>query len=267
MTMPGKTDLLNELVAMSHWLGDPSRDLAILGEGNTSARVDDASFFVKASGMTLGEIEPDGFVEIAFEPMLNFLEHGEVSDNATTEAFMASRTDPTSSLRPSVETPLHALALTVGSAEFVGHTHPTAVNAIMCSQQAEEAIAGRLFPDEIVVCGPAPAYVPYTDPGLPLARKVWEVIDDYIDTYREPPKVILMQNHGFIALGESSREVQNITAMYVKAARILVGTYALGGPRFMTPENVARIHTRPDEDYRRRELRSLIFNESQDQNE
>ncbi|MFQ5855283.1 MAG: class II aldolase/adducin family protein [Anaerolineae bacterium] len=260
--MRDTTDLLNELVAMSHWLGDPARDLVILGEGNTSARVDEHSFFVKASGMTLREIEPDGFVEIAFAPMLEFLDHGDPSDEATTEALMAARVDPTvpfgqaqdKPLRPSVETPLHALALVVGGAKFVGHTHPTAVNAILCSRRAEEAIAGRLFPDEIVVCGPAPAYVPYTDPGLPLARKVWEVLETHIETYGEPPKVILMQNHGLIALGQSPREVQNITAMYVKTARILLGAYALGGPRFMTPDDVARIHTRPDEAYRRREL-------------
>ncbi|MFQ5595549.1 MAG: class II aldolase/adducin family protein [Anaerolineae bacterium] len=252
--MSDKTDLLNELVAMSRWLGDPARDLVILGEGNTSARVDERSFFVKASGMTLEEIEPAGFVEIAFKPMLEFLEHGHTSDEATTEALVAARVDPAVSLRPSVETPLHALALTIGGARFVGHTHPTAVNAILCSRRAEEAIAGRLFPDEIVVCGPAPAYVPYTDPGLPLARKVQAVLETHIETYGEPPKVILMQNHGLIALGQSPREVHNVTAMYVKTARILLGTYALGGPRFMTQDDVARIHTRPDEAYRRREL-------------
>lgn len=252
--MRDKADLLNELVAMSRWLGDPVRDLAILGEGNTSARVDEHSFFVKASGMTMWEIEPDGFVEIAFAPMLEFLDHGDPSDEAATEALMAARVDPTVPLRPSVETPLHALALVVGGAKFVGHTHPTAVNAILCSRRAKESIAGRLFPDEIVVCGPAPAYVPYTDPGLPLARKVREVLETHIETYGEPPKVVLMQNHGLIALGQSPQEVQNITAMYVKTARILLGTYALGGPRFMTPDDVARIHTRPDEAYRRREL-------------
>jgi hypothetical protein len=40
--------------------------------------------------------------------------------------------------------------------------------------------------------------------------------------------------------------------MAVKAARILVGAYAVGGPRFMTPQAVDRIHTRPDEHYRQR---------------
>jgi hypothetical protein len=40
--------------------------------------------------------------------------------------------------------------------------------------------------------------------------------------------------------------------MAVKAARILAGTYAMGGPRFMSTQAVARIHTRPDEHYRQK---------------
>ena len=124
----------------------------------------------------------------------------------------------------------------------------------MCSVACSEAIAGRLFPDEIVVCGPAPAYVPYTDPGLPLARAVRDALHRYTDEWGMPPKVILMQNHGLIALGSSPTEADSITAMCVKACRILAGTYVFGGPHFMSKENVQRIFTRPDEAYRRKEL-------------
>ena len=133
----------------------------------------------------------------------------------------------------------------------MGHTHPTAVNAVLCSQKVEEAVAGRLFPDEIVYCGPAPIYLPYTDPGVPLARAVRDAVDQYLDGYGEAPKVILMQNHGLIALGRTASEVERVTAMTVKTARVLLGTYALGGPHFLSPESAARIHTRPDERYRR----------------
>jgi hypothetical protein len=35
---------------------------------------------------------------------------------------------------------------------------------------------------------------------------------------------------------------------------VLLGAYAAGGPHFLTDENVARIHTRPDELYRRKLL-------------
>jgi rhamnose utilization protein RhaD (predicted bifunctional aldolase and dehydrogenase) len=111
-----------------------------------------------------------------------------------------------------------------------------------------------MFPDEIVCCGPASAFVPYVDPGIPLARAVAAEVNRFIEEYDVPPKTILMQNHGLIALGRTSTEVEMITAMAVKAARVLLGTYALGGPRFLTPENVARIYTRPDEHYRERLL-------------
>ena len=42
----------------------------------------------------------------------------------------------------------------------------------------------------------------------------------------------------------------NATAMAVKAARILLGTAAFGGPNFLSDANVQRIYTRPDEKYR-----------------
>ena len=68
------------------------------------------------------------------------------------------------------------------------------------------------------------------------------------------PKLILLRNHGMVALGQTADEVLRITAMAVKTARIIIGAYAVGGPRFLTPEDVARIDTRPDEHYRQRVL-------------
>jgi rhamnose utilization protein RhaD (predicted bifunctional aldolase and dehydrogenase) len=224
----------------------------ILGEGNTSARADSETFWVKASGTELRTIDSTGFVRVRFDRALALLDEGNLSDDAIKESLEAAKVDPTVTARPSVETVLHALALQLASINFVGHTHPTAVNALLCSQQAEEAASGRLFPDHIVYCGPASVYVPYTDPGVPLTRAVRDSIDRYIDVHHEIPKVILMQNHGLIALGRTAQEVEDITAMVVKAARVLIGAYALGGPHFLAAESVARIHTRPDEAYRRK---------------
>ena len=244
--------ILSKLVTMSNNLGDPVLDYVILGEGNTSARADADTFWVKASGTELRTIEAGGFVQVRFDRVLALLDKGDLSDDAIKEGLKAAKVDPTVTARPSVETVLHALALQLEGVHFIGHTHPTVVNALLCSQKVEEAVAGRLFPDEIVYCGPAPVYVPYTDPGLPLAHKVRNSIDQYVDEYHEIPKVVLMQNHGLIALGRAARQVEDITAMAVKTARVLLGAYALGGPHFLTAENVDRIHTRPDEAYRRR---------------
>jgi rhamnose utilization protein RhaD (predicted bifunctional aldolase and dehydrogenase) len=206
----------------------------------------------------MAAIDAAGFVALRFAPLMALLEGGPLSDGEIEARVAEARVDPAASVRPSVEAMLHAVALTVGGARYVGHTHPTAVNAILCSRQAEAAFAGRLFPDEIVLCGVAPVFVPYVDPGLPLAREVQRRILAHLEAYKvdlratgEAPKVILMQNHGLVALGRDPEEVEAITAMAVKTARVILGAYALGGPNPLSAAAVSRIHTRPDELYRR----------------
>jgi hypothetical protein len=49
--------------------------------------------------------------------------------------------------------------------------------------------------------------------------------------------------------------VQNISAMAVKHARVLAATYAIGGPNFLSDHDIARIHTRPDEEVRRNQFK------------
>ena len=254
--MSDVSTILQELIALSRSLGDPARDLAILGEGNTSARVSEANFLVKASGKELRTADESSFVLVSLSRALQVLDGADLSDvevrNALQHCSIQNSKSKIQYPLPSVETFLHAYLLSLPDVRFVGHTHPVAVNSILCSQQSREAVAGRLFPDEIVCCGPAVCYVEYTDPGIPLARHLRKRLEEFIVEHNMAPKVILMENHGFIALGATPRDVETITSMYVKTARILLGTYALGGPRFLTPDNVSRIHTRPDEHYRQR---------------
>jgi len=245
-------DILSELLTMSQNLGDPKNDYVILGEGNTSARVDNETFWVKASGTELRTINPNGMVQVYFDRLLALLDGPDLADDEIKQALIGAKVDQKAAGHPSVETVLHAICLQLPDVNFVGHTHPTAINMIACSAAFDTAISGRLFPDEIVVCGQAPVVIPYIDPGLPLAREVRRRINAYVDAYGERPKTILLQNHGFIALAPTAQQVENITAMAVKTARILVGAYALGGPHFMTAEAVNRIHTRPDEHYRQK---------------
>lgn len=247
---------LSQIMQLSHDLADPGLDYIILGEGNTSARADGETFWVKASGQEMRTIGESGFVRVAFDRVLDLLKSDDISDGAVKNALGAAKVDPTP-LHPSVETLLHALCLQISGVNFVGHTHPTVVNSLTCSVGFESAFAGRLFPDEIVLCGPAPVLVPYTDPGVPLAREVGRRINSYIDTYNEAPKVLLLQNHGLVALGATVQQVENITAMAVKATRVLLGTFAAGGPHFLSAQAAQRIHTRPDELYRRGILKAF----------
>ena len=252
--MSSEREILTQLIEMSRSLGDPARDLVILGEGNTSAKADENTFFVKASGKELRTADENSFVKVSLPRVLDGLDCKDLTDEEVKKVLTEAKIDRSTDQMPSLETFLHAYVLSLPNINFVGHTHPTAVNAILCSDHAREAVSGRLFPDEIVCCGPSVCYVEYTDPGLALARHLRHRVEEFIDEQNMAPRVILMENHGMIACGSSPRDVETITSMYVKTARTLIGIYALGKPHFITPENVARIHTRPDEKYRQIKL-------------
>ncbi len=75
---------------------------------------------------------------------------------------------------------------------------------------------------------------------------------DFRAEHGKPPKVILMENHGPVALGASSKEVLNILLLLDKWARVLLGTFAAGGPNFLSEEDAEKIDRRLDEAYRRK---------------
>lgn len=245
-------DALTELVGLSRSLGAPERDLAVLGEGNTSVRLDEERFLVKASGTSLARASRESFVEMRLGATLGLLDLESPTDDELLEALTACRSDE--GLRPSIEAVVHALGLTVGGARFVGHTHPAAVNAILCSDRAEALVEGAIFPDQIVVCGRDALLIPYADPGLPLARALQRGLRDYKERLGTVPKTVYLRNHGLLALGESADEVGRITTMAAKVARILGGALAAGEPVYLTEAQADRIEARPDEHHRRRML-------------
>jgi rhamnose utilization protein RhaD (predicted bifunctional aldolase and dehydrogenase) len=248
------TESLERLLKLSHELGREERRLAILGEGNTSTRTSADTFIVKASGSNLATLSPLGVTECRFGDLVPLLDKKAMTDVAIDEALFAARVD-TSAKKPSVEAIFHAYLLTLPGVNFVGHTHPIAVNQVLCSKHARTFAKRRLFPDEIVCCGVESVFVPYTDPGLKLAQAIRTAVVAYIKRLSRPPRVILLENHGFIALGPTPESVLAATLMGAKAAEIFVGAAALSGtPRFLTPAQVVRIAGRPDEHYRQKAL-------------
>jgi rhamnose utilization protein RhaD (predicted bifunctional aldolase and dehydrogenase) len=245
------TDLHEQLVEMTRTIGQPQNNYVIVGEGNTSCRVDADSFWIKASGRGMNGIGADGFVQVRFQPVLDLLEQ-RMTDAALQAAMLAAKVDAETPGRPSVEVTFHAALLYGCDVGWIGHTHPLAVNSILCSDRAEQFAFNRLFPDEAVLCGPRSVLVPYADPGLPLALAIREKVRAYMAEFDEAPKVVLLQSHGLIALGQTPTEILNITAMCVKAAGIFAGACAVGEPVFMSQTDIMHIYKRPDEIYRRK---------------
>ena len=245
--------ILAELLRLSHELGREDRGLAILGEGNTSAKISDQTFLVKASGTCLATLREADVVECRFDRLLPLLDRAAMTDAEVDTALLAGRVDPAAK-KPSVEAILHAYFLSLPGIQFVGHAHATAVNQILCSPRAREFAEHRLFPDDVVCCGVASVFVPYTDPGLVLAITMRDQSEAFIKQHQRQPRVALMQNHGIITLGGNVTGVMSAMLMSEKAAQVWVGAAALGGPVFLTPAQVQRIAGRPDEHYRQRAL-------------
>jgi rhamnose utilization protein RhaD (predicted bifunctional aldolase and dehydrogenase) len=249
-----RQEKLASLLKLSHELGNPTRALAILGEGNTSAKLDNQTFLVKASGTCLATLKEDDVVECRFDAIHALIEKKGLTDAEVDAALMDCRVDKTGK-KPSVEALLHGYFLSLPDIEFVGHTHATAVNGILCSPRAEEFATKRIFPDEIVCCDVESVLVPYTDPGLQLATVVRARTEDFRQRHGRVPRVVLIKNHGIVTLGRSVEAVTASMLMAEKTAQIWAAAATLGGPNFLSSHNVARICGRPDEAYRRKVLK------------
>ncbi len=193
---------LLDLVRISRLFGgDPS--FVIAGGGNTSYK-NEEKIWIKASGISLATIDENGFVSLSREKLRDIstkqysadplLRENEVKADLH-EAIVSPK-----NLRPSVETSLHDLI----NYSYVVHTHPTIVNALMCSQTAEESCIA-LFGEKVL-------FVPYTDPGYILFTVVARGITEFSDRHGSHPKIIFLENHGVFVGADTTEEIEAIYA-------------------------------------------------------
>ncbi len=190
---------IQDLIAISRYYGSDSR-FVIAGGGNTSFKTDEL-IWVKASGSSLATIDEEGFA-VLNRKKLNKMS-GKVYSTDAAEREEEVKNDLadatlTKGKRPSVETSMHNSIRYA----FVVHLHPTLVNGLMCAQDAEKELF-RLFGEKNV-------YIPYTDPGYVLFKKVEENIEEYRLKYNEEPKVIWLQNHGIFVAADTIDEIKSI---------------------------------------------------------
>jgi rhamnose utilization protein RhaD (predicted bifunctional aldolase and dehydrogenase) len=251
-----EANISERLLWLARELGREERHFSILGEGNVTADLGDGTFLVKASGSELRTLDGSGLTRVKMDPVFSALANPDKKDEEVRAVLENSRVDAKAKL-PSVETFLHAICLREGGARWIGHTHTVSVLKVLCSRFGVEPFRRHIFPDAIVVCGRRLVVVPYVDPGIKLAVVLREALRDFMNLHGAAPKVILMANHGPVALGQSEREVLNIMLMLDKWASVLSGVLAIGEPRFLDEELSDRIEHRPDEHYRRAQIGQL----------
>jgi len=192
---------INELIEISKYYGS-NKEYVIAGGGNTSFK-DHETIWIKTSGQALSELTEGGLVALSRQK-LQIISSGSYSEDPLTreeqvkEDLFRSIIDTGKDIRPSVETSLHEII----QYKFVVHLHPTLINGILCSRTAK-SLTNKLFGDSVL-------FVPYTDPGYTLFKKLESEIISYRTKYSHDPQIIFLENHGSFVSADTTEEIRKI---------------------------------------------------------
>lgn len=255
------TTLAEEISDLAVRAGAPEADLTVLAEGN-AAVLDAANdrFLVKASGVVMGEATAEDWVWVSLSKSVEILEAAHKSGrtpalDSALDAILKSAVTPSGvTKKASIETLVHVVAFHLLESSWSLHTHPTPVVALAASKDAAAHYSGTVFPDESVICGPIPLYLPYDEPGLSLGLGFYSGALKYREQYGMSPRQIILGNHGLCTFGNGKEEAMATTQIAVKAARVRLGALTAGGINFIPNSAAQTIAFRPDEVARRKLL-------------
>ncbi len=184
------------------------KDTALVqgGGGNTSVKTADGKYmYIKASGTALKDMSASrGWRRMNLARVLGIIQDKSVARlqdqkrevEVVNRLLAACEDDVTTGARPSVEAHLHALL-----DRCVIHLHPIAIGAYVNAKNGKAQL-DRLFKGEKLPY----LWVPYTDPGFMLARKIARLVEEYKATYGKKPQVLILEKHG-IFITSDSRQV------------------------------------------------------------
>jgi rhamnulokinase len=223
---PIHAELVQRAAALARTFGrDP--EFSRGGGGNVSVKADGV-LYIKPSGVGLGSLSAEDLMPLDMEPLAGLLEEGADGTGASgSEAVMPvamnARLRPSGEQRPSVEVLFHVLI----PRRFVLHTHPTVVNAVCCAVDGSR-IARELFGDIAL-------WVPYVDPGLPLARAIGRARRSFErDRGRPAPDVVLLQSHGLIVAGDEASAISTASREVVETIRAHLASAERGSGEHVT---------------------------------
>ena len=203
-----------ELIEISKYYGG-IKDYVIAGGGNTSFK-DKDYIWIKASGYSLAELDENSLVLLDREKLQiisqkHYSEDQVLREEQVKADLYDSIIDSGDRKRPSVETSLHDLI----SFRFVVHLHPTLINGILCSRNAKN-IVSRLLGEKVL-------FVPYTDPGYTLFKKLETEIQAYREKHAHDPRIIMLENHGSFVSADSTTEIREIYESIISSIRTETG--------------------------------------------
>ena len=115
--------------------------------------------------------------------------------------------------------------------EAVVHAHPTNAMAVGCANQEMMTWA---VPEAVVSLGPG---VPLVGLTAPNSNELWSELDPLLIHY----DAVMIGGNGVFTWGRSLEQAFLRMELVEQLASILLASLALGGPRLLAPEQVARL--------------------------
>ncbi len=194
---------LLELIRISNETGvDPT--LVQGGGGNTSVKTADGKYmYIKASGTALKDMNAkqgwrrlrlDLARSVVMDESLAKMPPQTREPEVVNRLLLACDDNVKTEARPSVEAHLHAWL-----DKCVIHLHPSAAGAYVNARNGKAQL-DKLFKAEPL----PPLWVPYTDPGYMLAKRIARLVDGYQSRFGKGPAMLFLEKHGlFITAGSA----------------------------------------------------------------
>jgi len=193
-------NVLSQLITVSRAVG---KDAALVqgGGGNTSVKTKDGRYmYIKASGTALRDMNRQkGWRRLRLDLVRTIIEDKSIAQldvyNRETEVvnrLLLACDDNVTGARPSVESHLHSFL-----GKCVIHLHPNAVGAYVNAKNGKAHLE-RLFKAEKLPF----LWVPYTDLGFRLAKKIAKLVTNYQRQFGRSPQILFLAKHGLIVSAE-----------------------------------------------------------------
>jgi len=233
--------LINEILTLGQSIGRHPGRLVLAEEGALAARVTDNRIAVTRKGASLAELQAGDFVHFDLQRINEVIAH----DPVLPEDLAATQLHAEYGAEADEDATLFAWLLGLEPAlRFAVHVHPVIVDQITASPRARQFSDRRTVHNEVLALGSASLLINYAEPGLGLTREIQKKMILWRDRNKSVPRVILVQNHGVIILGESEVALLRSIDALLKYAELFAGASLLGGPVFLTPQAITQIEQR-----------------------
>lgn len=194
--------IVEQFITVCNVVGD-ALDMIQAGGGNASAKSHEV-MYIKASGYLMSEVTSTvGFTRVNRNEIVHLVEQlhaGAIDrqdDMLINQAIAAANLD---SLRPSIETFLHALL----PQKYVLHVHALTSLIYAASKTFVKDLEQQwtaAFPLNHILL------IPYKKPGVELALALYEGLNRYVALHQMTPQAIVLQNHGLIVASEQTTDL------------------------------------------------------------